>query len=100
MSSLESLGLSFKVCSITLLQEHLPKITRVLPLPAFWMTTSLFFTKWFRILNLEGVRYSGGSRSLYKSFGMRSEQCLAVYPLLKTYPHSINPLVLYLEIVT
>ena len=46
----------------------------MLPLSVFWMTMFLFFDKRLRALKSEGVRFSGGSRSL-GMFGMSYVVC-------------------------
>ena len=46
------------------IRTFISKITTVIPLSAFWMTTFLFFDKWLRAVYSEGGRFSGGSRSL------------------------------------
>ena len=64
MSSLENFKLSLRV-SIALISEHLLKITTAFPLSAF-STTFSYSDKCLGDLNSEGVRFSGGSRSLEK----------------------------------
>ena len=57
--------------------EHLSKITTVLSLSAFCMTTFLFFDRRLGAINYEGVTFSGGSRSL-ETFLYEVVLCLTV----------------------